>query len=352
MRSSRTVLASLVSACLCAAPASAQAPCTGDLDADRVVDGNDLGVLLGAWGACSGCVSDINSDGFVDGADLGFLLNGWGTCPVVTPTWATLVEAVPDPMVVTEPVLRQRIAATGWAWRVRHTTTQIEMLLVPPGTFLMGCIVGSDDYGCLAWEQPPHPVTLTGGFYLGRYEVTQSQWASAMGAYPSVFQSASAIVPADQVNDRPVESVSWDAVQEYLSATGMRLPTEAEWEHACRAGTQTPFHNGSADDGSMRAIAWYSPNARNQTHPVGGKAANALGFHDMLGNVWEWVNDWFAPYQGGAQTDPAGPAQAPARVIRGGSFSDGTINLRSSNRDEGTPRLGYVAVGFRVAKDP
>jgi hypothetical protein len=148
---------------------------------------------------------------------------------IVVPAWATLVEAQPDPAVVTDPALRAAIEATGLAWRVRDTATQMEMMLIPPGTFQMGCIMGSNAYGCYSWEQPVHAVTLTNAFYMGRYEVTQSQWVARMGSNPSYFQGSS-----DSAS-RPVEQVSWNTIQGYLTATGMRLPTEAEWEYACRA---------------------------------------------------------------------------------------------------------------------
>ena len=242
---------------------------------------------------------------------------------IVVPAWATLVEAQPDPAVVTDPALRAAIEATGLAWRVRDTATQMEMMLIPPGSFQMGCIMGSNQYGCYSGEQPVHTVTLTNAFYIGRYEVTQSQWVARMGSNPSSFQGASAEVPAAQVPNRPVERVSWNTIQGYLSATGMRLPTEAEWEYACRAGTQTPFYNGSTDDGTVGALAWYSPNGGNQTRPVGGKAANGFGLHDMLGNVWEWVNDWYDWYPSSAQTNPMGPVNGSYRVIRGGSWIGG-----------------------------
>lgn len=264
---------------------------------------------------------------------------------IVVPAWATLVEAQPDPAVVTDPALRAAIAATGLAWRVRDTGTQMEMLLVPPGTFQMGCIMGSNQYGCYGEELPVHQVTLTNAFYLGRYEVTQSQWQAWMGSNPSYFQGSS-----DSAS-RPVERVSWNAIQGYLSATGMRLPTEAEWEYACRAGTQTPFYNGSTDDGTVGALAWYSPNSGNQTHAVGGKAANAFGFHDMLGNVWEWVNDWYGTYPSSAQTDPTGPVSAARRVIRGGSWTI-SFNVRSSYRSDVTPGYTNFDFGFRVARTP
>ena len=265
---------------------------------------------------------------------------------IVVPAWATLVEAQPDPAVVTDPALRAAIIATGRPWRVRDTATQMEMLLVPPGTFQMGCNRGSNQYGCSSLEQPVHQVTLTNAFYLGRYEVTQSQWVAKMGSNPSYFQGQS-----DSAS-RPVERVRWTTIQDYLSATGMRLPTEAEWEYACRAGTQTPFYNGSTDDSTVGALAWYSPNSGSQTHAVGGKAANAFGFHDMLGNVWEWVNDWYGSYSGNAQTDPTGPVSASNRVLRGGSWTDGLIGVRSSARYYVTPGDSYVYIGFRVARTP
>ena len=204
----------------------------------------------------------------------------------------------------------------------------------------------SNQYGCYSWEQPVQQVTLTNAFYLGRYEVTQSQWVAKMGSNPSYFQGQS-----DSAS-RPVEQVSWNTIQGYLSATGMRLPTEAEWEYACRAGTQTPFYNGSTDDSMVGALAWYSPNSGSQTRPVGGKGANAFGFHGMLGNVWEWVNDWYGSYSGNAQTDPTGPVTASGRVLRGGGWGSGADNVRSSTRSYGPPGYSFSTIGFRVARTP
>jgi formylglycine-generating enzyme required for sulfatase activity len=324
----------------------------GDFGLDGAVDGKDLGYLLSAWGS-EDPFADLNGDGTVDGADLGVLLSAWGptgfgsagTCLGV-PLWATLVEYFPNPAVVTDPALRTAIIATGRPWRVRDTATQVEMLLVPPGTFQMGCIMGSDQYGCYSREQPVHQVTLTNAYYLGRYELTQSQWVATMGSNPSFFQGSS-----DSAS-RPVEQVSWNTIQGYLSATGFRLPTEAEWEYACRAGTQTPFYNGSTDDSTVGELAWYSSNSSGQTHAVGGKLANAFGFHDMLGNVWEWVNDWAGTYPSGAQTDPTGPVSATYRVVRGGSGGDDSGSVRSTDRLGGTPGIAYGSVGFRVARTP
>ena len=349
----RSTVIGLLAVCFSSPFAVAQESCPADLNGDRVVDGADLGALVGAWGTCTGCPEDFNADGVVNGLDLGGLLGAWGSCPYV-PSWATLVEFAPNPAVVTNPTVRSAIIATGLPWRVRDTTTQIEMLLVPPGTFQMGCIVGSIQYGwCNSWELWVHQVTLTNAFYLGRFEVTQAQWQATMGSNPSWFQSPSAQVPAAQVPNRPVEKVNWIIIQDFLGATGMRLPTEAEWEYACRAGTQTPFYNGSTDDSTVGALAWYYVNSNSQTRPVGGKAANAFGFHDMLGNVWEWVNDWYGSYSYGAQTNPAGPASGSRRVIRGGGFDSFTDNVRSSYRTPAQPDGGLISnMGFRVARTP
>jgi formylglycine-generating enzyme required for sulfatase activity len=248
--------------------------------------------------------------------------------------------------VVTDPALRAAIAATGLAWRVRDTATQVEMLLVPPGTFEMGCIMGSNQYGCFSWEQPVHQVTLTNAFYLGRYELTQAQWVATMGSNPSFFQGSS-----DSAT-RPVEQVSWNTIQGYLSTTGFRLPTEAEWEYACRAGAQTPFYNGSTDDSTVETLAWFAPNSGSQTRAVGGKLANDFGFHDMLGNVWEWVNDWYGGYTAEAQTNPPGPGSASYRVHRGGSWLAGSSGVRSSYRLYGSPGVANSRIGFRVARNP
>jgi formylglycine-generating enzyme required for sulfatase activity len=331
--------------CLLALPAMAQS-CLGDLNADRTVTGADLGILLGQWGQTGN--GDLDGNGIVGGTDLGLLLGVWGACPVTIPSWATLVEANPDPAVVTDVTLRSAILGSGLAWRVRDTATQMEMLLAPPGTFTMGC-TASNQNGCFNDENPTHSVTLTQAFYLGRYEVTQSQWVATMGSNPSRFQGTCC---PDAAN-RPVEQVSWTTIQGYLSVTSMRLPSEAEWEYACRAGTTTAFNNGSNDEATVWTIAWSWWNSGNQTHAVGGKAANALGLHDMSGNVLEWVNDWYEGYSSGAQTNPLGPVSGSSRVYRGGSWGNFTYNVRSSSRyNYGPPGYSDIYLGFRVARAP
>lgn len=336
-----------VAACVLVPPAMAQS-CLGDLNADRAVTGADLGILLGQWGQAG--TGDLDGNGIVGGGDIGLMLGAWGVCPVTVPSWATLVEAQPDPAVVTDPALRAAIVATGLASRVRDTVTQVELVLIPPGTFLMGCIMGSSQSECYIWpgEAPVHQVTLTNAFYLGRYEVTQAQWVAKMGSNPSAFQGP----PYGDAASRPVEQVSWTAVQSYLSGTGMRLPTEAEWEYACRAGTQTPFYNGSSNEATVGVLAWTAFNAVSQTHAVGGKLPNGFGLYDMLGNVWEWVNDWYSPYLSNSQTNPTGPGSGVYRMNRGGSWRNSPDGGRSSSRLSGAPVARGDDLGFRVARNP
>ncbi len=280
-----------------------------------------------------------------------------------TPAWATLIEAFPDPAVVTDPALRAAISATGLAWRVKDTATQIEFVLIPPGSFQMGCSA-SQQYGCFASESPVHTVTLTNAFYMGRYEVTQAQWQARMGSNPSSFQSASAEVPAAQVANRPVEQVSWEAIQGFLSQTGMRLPTEAEWEYAYRANATTAFHgftgylSGTDDDNLLGNIAWYGyccgGGSGGQTRPVGTKVGNGYGLHDMSGNVWEWASDWFGNgyYAVSPQNDPAGPSAGNSRVVRGGDWVNSSGECRASNRSAMPPAQSSSQIGFRVARTP
>jgi formylglycine-generating enzyme required for sulfatase activity len=192
-----------------------------------------------------------------------------------------------------------------------------------------------------------HQVTLTAPFYVGRFEVTQAQWMAKMGSNPSNFQGQS-----DSAS-RPVEGVSWAAIQDFLVVTGMRLPTEAEWEFACRSGTQTPFYNGSTDDSTVGDLGWYAPNSGGQTHAVGGKTPNGFGLYDMLGNVWEWVNDWWSDsYSSSAQTNPPGALSANGHVLRGGSWGIIPANVRSSFRSFAPPAVSSNRSGFRVARNP
>ena len=231
------------------------------------------------------------------------------------------------------------------------------MLLVPAGTFPMGCSA-STQYGCNSDESPTHQVTLS-AFYIGRYEVTQAQWTAKMGSNPSYF------VPANGYSSdttKPVERVSWNMIASgstsFMSLTGLRLPTEAEWEYAYRAGTTTAFHsypaqpNGFNDGTLLGNIAWYGSNAGSQTHAVGGKLANGLGLHDMSGNVWEWCQDWYGPYSSGSVTNPTGPATGTDRLLRGGDWYYNSYYCRASWRNSQSPVSIFNNYGFRVVRTP
>ncbi len=295
--------------------------------------------LVQGQGSCAG---DVNGDHVVDGTDLAILLGNWGQCPAVVPAWATLLEAAPDPAVVTDANLRAAIVASGFAWRIRDNSSNIEMLLVPGGTFMMGCSPGDAD--CLADESPAHQVTLTNAFYMGKTEVTQAQWQAKMGSNPSYFVAGNGYPGSF---DRPVESVSWSMIQDFNSATGLCLPTEAEWEYACRAGTTTARY------GEVNAIAWYYQNLTNfGTQPVAGKLPNALGLYDTLGNVWEFCKDWYGPYSSVSVTNPTGPATGSYRLMRGGSWYYGSDSCRASRRYNHSPDDIYFGGGFRAVRTP
>ena len=390
--------------------AAGQCTLSGDLDGNGVVNGADIGLLLLQWGEqCPAVIDSVTppnglpSGGTpitIKGSNLGVaLLVTIGGIPAtdvvqvdastitaVTPPskslgpkdivvttsassatltdgftyspvlWSTLLEVLPDPEVITDPEWRERIIATGLPWRVYDNASQIEMLLVPPGTFMMGCSP-SNQYGCDNDENPVHEVTLTQAFYLGRYEVTQAQWTAVMGSNPSSFQGPSSQVPAEQVPNRPVERVSWNMIQGFEAQTGLRLPTEAEWEYACRAGTMTAFNlspNGTNDDGLLGQLAWFDSNAASQTRPVGQKQANNLGLHDMHGNVWEWVEDWYGSgyYAQSPAVDPPGPISGTLRVLRGGSWYFFSNVCRASFR-RGVPGVDSDDDrGFRAARTP
>ncbi len=297
------------------------------------------------------CEGDINGDGAINGIDLSYVLVNWGTCNPPPPPLprATTLEALPDPAVVTDEALRNAIIAAHLPWRVRDNASNIEMLLVPPGTFMMGCSASTPAGGCSPDESPVHQVTLTSAFYLGKTEVTQAQWVAEMGSNPSEFSTA-----ADSPS-RPAEHVSWDNIQGFLSQNSLRLPTEAEWEYAYRAGTNTAFHNGSSSDATLGTIAWFSANSSSQTHTVGGKLANRVGLHDMSGNVWEWVSDWYGGYTASSVVDPTGPTSGSKGVVRGGGWNiDSTPQrCRASSRPNDVPRSSVRPdFGFRVARNP
>jgi formylglycine-generating enzyme required for sulfatase activity len=231
--------------------------------------------------------------------------------------------------------MRDRISATGLPWRVKDRTTGIEMVLIPPGKYMRGASPGDSE--AFDDERPAHEVTITKAFYMGVYEVTQGEWQRLMGNNPSHFQG-----------DRlPVEQVSWGDTQKFLiKSKGLRLPTEGEWEYACRGGTTSSRY------GELDAIGWYDGNSGSMSHPVGGKQANWFGLHDMLGNVWEWCSDWYGSYTSSEQRDPSGPSSAQYRVFRGGSWGSRGRYCRASFRNNGAPAARSNVLGFRVARTP
>ena len=217
----------------------------------------------------------------------------------------------------------------------------MEFVLIPAGAFTMGA---SDSYPD---EQPIRTVRISRPFYLGKYEVTQAQWEAVMGYNPSAWRGQ---------RNLPVEQVSWEDVQAFLrrlnteeGVARYRLPTEAEWEYAVRAGTTTAYSFGS-DVSRLDEYAWYGGNAAHTSHPVGQLKPNAWGLHDMHGNVWEWVHDWYETYPTGAVTDPQGPVSGVSRVFRGGGRSNVAWRCRSSSRGYRPPESRLDAVGFRVLR--
>jgi formylglycine-generating enzyme required for sulfatase activity len=223
----------------------------------------------------------------------------------------------------------------------------MDFVLIPPGTFVMGAEPGGDG-GAEPDEGPPHHVTVTRGFWCSVTEVTQAQWEQVMGAgsSPALFAGP----------DRPVERVSHgdalafaDALNRLERTERYRLPTEAEWTYAARAGTATPWSWG-ADQADAGSYAWYRENSGRETRPVKRRLPNPWGLYDMHGNVWEWVSDWYGAgwYLESPLSDPRGPETGAERVVRGGAWDNQAVHLRSDNRASLVPGTRDQSVGFRV----
>ena len=216
---------------------------------------------------------------------------------------------------------------------------KLEMVLIPAGKFMMGSpesVVGRKD------NEMHHEVTLTKPFYIGKYEVTQEQWQAVMGNNPSFSKGAKL----------PVNKLSWNDCQQFIkkinskTKSGYRLPTEAEWEYACRAGTVTAYSYG---DNITKSDA----NFDGSIVKVGGYKPNTFGLYDMHGNVWEWCEDWYGDYPAGSVTDPKGPGTGISRVLRGESYLERKSIARSSLRHSDTPTGRYYGnVGFRLVRTP
>jgi len=277
--------------------------------------------------------------------------------PRYVPDWAAVVLYDPDPAVVTDAAARTRMVATGLPWKVRDNKTGIVMLLCPPGEFTMGSPAseaGRDD------DEVQHRRAIRRAFYLSETEVTQEAWEKLMGGNPSYFKGAA----------NPVELVSWNDCVRFCERAGLRLPTEAEWEYACRAGTTGAYA------GDLASMAWFADNSGKkpldaaalwkrdrdnyaktvldngcQSRPVRQRKPNAWGLYDMHGNVWEWVDDHYAPYptQGGTE-EAARTAEGGARVLRGGGWYDDASFCRAAYRLNFAPGLTGSFIGFRVAR--
>ena len=197
--------------------------------------------------------------------------------------------------------------------------------------------------------KPPHQVRISKPFYLGQYEMTQGQWQAVMGNNPSSFKGDAML---------PVENVSWEDVQEFLRRLNAReggpkyrLPTEAEWEYAARAGMSTAYSFGDSER-QLGEYAWYWDNAGAKTHPVGQKKPNDWGLYDMQGNVVEWVQDWYGSYTSAAVTDPQGPSSGSSRVIRGGGWGFIARSCRSATRGGSMePDFRHDNLGFRLLRE-
>jgi len=257
----------------------------------------------------------------------------------------TVSKPVQPVAVQQEPVLKTQNVASPESGRDLAVdlggVEAIKLKWIGPGSFQMGSNDGNSN------EKPVHRVTLTKGYWLGETELTQGQWQSVMGNNPSNFKGS----------NLPVEKVSWEDAMEFCRKLTEReraagrlpaglsytLPTEAQWEYACRAGTTGAY----AED--LDAMAWYEKNSGSKTHPVGTKRANGWGLYDMHGNVWEWCSDWYGDYPSGSVVDPAGANSGSFRGFRGGCWFDGAGSCRSAYRFRITPGRRSYILGFRLA---
>jgi formylglycine-generating enzyme required for sulfatase activity len=215
----------------------------------------------------------------------------------------------------------------------------LDVVRIPAGTFTMG---DDDEY---EQERPAHEVAISRDFYLGAHEVTQEQWLVVMGTDPSGHEGS----------NLPVETVSWDDAVAFTKTLSdrlgrvVRLPTEAEWEYACRAGSTTKYCFGD-DPAGLGDYGWSFANSSGAAQPVGGKRPNAWGLYDMHGNVWEWCSDWYDEgyYKQSPSVDPTGPDSGESRVLRGGGYLLRDTSVRSAVRGNHPPEMSFKDLGLRI----
>jgi len=218
---------------------------------------------------------------------------------------------------------------------------KMELVLIRPGSFQMGDPSGADD------AKPVHKVTITQPFYLGKYKVTQQQWQAVMGSNPSYFKGPG----------NPVDSVGWEDCKLFLKKLGEKcggsekfnLPTEAQWEYACRAGSTTKYCYGD-EEARLAEYAWFNDNSAGRTHPAGEKKPSAWGLYDVHGSLFDWCADWYGGdyYKSSPASDPTGPASGTLHADRGGSWRSLASGCRSGFRNNNSPRPDYL-IGLRVA---
>ena len=283
-------------------------------------------------------LGDVNGDGLVDSADSDII-----TQYTVDPSDPSLPAGIGGPVEEEQREQTQTFSLPNGA--------EMDFSWIEPGVFQMGSPKMKGWH--VSDEGPVHEVEISAGFYLGTYEVTQGQWEAVMGAEdnPSFFTG----------DDRlPVDCVSWNHVQEFISRLNAaeedslyRLPSEAEWEYACRAGSQTRWSFGD-DESLLPDYAWYSENFTEESGSkvVGSKLPNPWGLFDMHGNVWEWVQDWYDEkyYGSSPRVDPRGPSSGWNRVYRGGDFDDSARNVRSARRYCAWPTDRFRTIGVRIVR--
>jgi formylglycine-generating enzyme required for sulfatase activity len=225
------------------------------------------------------------------------------------------------------------------------TKLKLKFCWCPSGEFEMGSPETAPNH---QFNETQHKVTLSRGFWMQQTELTQNQYQHLMGSNPAFYKG----------EQNPVESVTWTEAAEFArrlselppetkAGNRFRLPTEAEWEYACRAGSTTMFPHGD-DEAGLEDFAWYHKNSASTTHPVGEKQPNAWGLHDMHGNVSEWCQDFYGDYSREAAIDPRRPQSGERRTLRGGGWFQVAMWQRSSHRDAFVPSVRYVGLGFRL----